>query len=110
MKKILSIVIICITFLIIDSAIANAVVIENPLKAGSITEILDSIANFIAIAGSSIAVIMIIWGGIVYMTAGSSEEKVKNAKKTIQWALIGVAIIWSAKFLIDLLAWVLGKE
>ena len=109
MKKILIIATICILFLAIG-LVANALTIENPLKYDKIDDIIKAVMDFIAIVGSSIAVIMVIWGGIVYMTAGSSEEKTKNAKKTIQWALIGLAIIWSAKFLIDVLAWVLGKE
>lgn len=109
MKKILPIITICILFLAIG-LVANALTIENPLKYDKIDDIIKAVMDFIAIVGSSIAVIMVIWGGIVYMTAGSSEEKTKNAKKTIQWALIGLAIIWSAKFLIDVLAWVLGKE
>jgi len=109
MKKILIIATICILFLAIG-LVANALTIENPLKYDKIDDIIKAVMDFIAIIGSSIAVIMVIWGGIVYMTAGSSEEKTKNAKKTIQWALIGLAIIWSAKFLIDVLAWVLGKE
>jgi amino acid permease len=109
MKKIFPIITICILFLAI-SLVANALTIENPLKYDKIDDIIKAVMDFIAIVGSSIAVIMVIWGGIVYMTAGSSEEKTKNAKKTIQWALIGMAIIWSAKFLIDVLAWVLGKE
>lgn len=109
MKKILPVITICIISLTIGLAV-NALTIENPLKYNTITEVLDSIINFIAIISSSIAVIMIIWGGIVYLTAGSSEERTKNAKKIIQWALIGMAIVWSAKFLIDLLAWILGKE
>jgi amino acid permease len=109
MKKILPIIIICILFLAIG-LVVNALTIENPLKYDKIDDIIKAVMDFIAIVGSSIAVIMVIWGGIVYMTAGSSEEKTKNAKKTIQWALTGLAIVWSAKFLIDLLAWVLGKE
>ena len=96
------------------SANAAAIELKSPFdcdgKDCTITDIIEKISAFIAILGSGIAVIMIIWGGVVYMTAGSNEEKTKNAKKTIQWALIGLAIIWSANFLIGLLGEILGKK
>lgn len=99
------------------SASAAGITLKNPLDCKNdkgeectILDIIEKITAFIAVLGSGIAVLMVIWGGVVYMTAGSNEEKTKNAKKTIQWALIGLAIIWSANFLIGLLGEILGKK
>jgi len=44
-----------------------------------------------------IAVIMILYGGFVWLTAGGNEEKVASAKKVISAAIIGLIIV--------LLAW-----
>lgn len=44
-----------------------------------------------------VAVVMIIWGGIQWMTAAGNEERVEKAKKIISAAVIGLIII--------LLAW-----
>jgi len=116
MKKTLPIIVVCSIILIIIPIIVSAAGIElkSPLDCGgkecTIPDIINAIAKFIAMVGSGVAVIMIIWGGIQYMTAGSNEQRVSNAKKTIQWAIIGVAILWSADFLIRLVAWVLGKQ
>ena len=41
----------------------------------------------------ALAMIMIVWGGITYMTAGGDEEKVGAAKKRVIWGLVGAAII-----------------
>lgn len=35
--------------------------------------------------------VFIIWGGIVYMTSAGNEEKIKSAKRTITYAIIGLA-------------------
>ena len=43
-----------------------------------------------------IAVVIILWGGFTWMTAGGSEDKVKNAQKIIAYGAIGLAIILSA--------------
>jgi len=40
-----------------------------------------------------IAVIMIIYGGITYVTAAGKDEAVGNAKKIIMYALVGIVII-----------------
>lgn len=44
-----------------------------------------------------IAVIMILYGGFMWMTAGGNEEKVASAKKIISAAVIGLIVV--------LLAW-----
>jgi len=50
----------------------------------------------------SIAVVFVIIGGIIYVTAGDSEDKTKTAKKMIVNALIGFAIVLSVGFLIGI--------
>ena len=40
-----------------------------------------------------IAVILIIYSGILWMTAGGSEDQIKKAKKVIIQAIIGIIII-----------------
>jgi len=43
-----------------------------------------------------IAVIIIIWGGFTWMTAGGNDDKVGDAKKIITAGVIGLLIILSA--------------
>jgi len=43
-----------------------------------------------------IAVILILWGGFKWMTAGGNDDQVGEAKKIIIAAVIGLAIIMSA--------------
>lgn len=42
---------------------------------------------------ASLAVLMIMWAGIQYLTAYGNEDKTASAKKTITWALVGLAIV-----------------
>ncbi len=44
-----------------------------------------------------IAVIMILWGGFTWITAGGNEDKVATAKKIISAAVVGLIVV--------LLAW-----
>ncbi len=46
---------------------------------------------FLAIIGS-IAVLMIIWGGIIYITSSGNEQRLEQAKKVITYAIVGIII------------------
>ena len=65
-----------------------------------ICNILQRIKVIIGAIGFGIAVIMLIWGGIMYMTAGGDDEKAKKAKTLIVNAIIGIAIIVAAVFIL----------
>lgn len=43
-----------------------------------------------------LAIIIILWGGFVWMTAGGNEEKTGEAKKIITAGIIGLVIIFTA--------------
>lgn len=62
-------------------------------------DLVDTIAQIIRIALGFlgvIAVVIILWGGFQWMTAGGNDEKVKEAKKRIYAGIIGLVIIISA--------------
>ena len=59
-------------------------------------DIRDTIASIINVALSLlgiIVVVIIIYGGFLWMTAGGNEEKVADAKKWIFGGIIGLVII-----------------
>lgn len=55
---------------------------------GSITKILNAIIGVIGI----VAVVVIIIGGITYMTSAGDSGKVKKAKDTILYGVIGLVV------------------
>ena len=69
------------------------------IKIGQSTDVKDTIAQVINIALGFlgvIAVIIIIYAGFKWMTAGGNEESVTEARKMILQAVIGLVIIFSA--------------
>lgn len=81
--------------------VSNALAIEDPLGGKTAGEIINAIMSLLVVIGTGVTVIMIIWGGIQYMTSGGNETRTASAKKTIMWAIIGFAILISAKFIIQ---------
>ena len=82
--------------------------IGNPMCTGlgeyatKFCNFLWKIESILYILSAAVAVIFVVVGGIMYVTAGESEDKVKQAKKTVINALIGVAIIVAAGFLVGI--------
>jgi uncharacterized membrane protein YhaH (DUF805 family) len=71
-------------------------------SAAKLCNFLDDIGFILYVAGAGLAVIMVIIGGIKYMTAGDSEDKAKSGRKTIINGLIGAAIILASGFIVGL--------
>ena len=66
-------------------------------KAAAVA-IVQYLMTFLAI----IAVIIILWGGFQWLTAGGNEDRVGSAKKTIIAGVIGLIIIIAAYAIVTL--------
>lgn len=64
---------------------------------------IDNISTVLFVIAGGIALIVIVYGGISYMTSGGNEEQAKKAKKILIYGIIGAAIVFAAGFIIDLL-------
>lgn len=60
---------------------------------GDIRSLVLRIVNFFLGFLGVVAVIMVIYGGITYVTAAGKDDAIGNAKKIITYALIGIVII-----------------
>lgn len=61
-----------------------------------LTSIIGSIIRVILTLLGVLLLVYIVYGGVLWMTAGGDVEDVKKAKAIIQQAIIGVAIILAA--------------
>lgn len=74
----------------------------GPAAAG-LCHLVDRIGQALYIIGWSLAMVVLLIGGISYMTSGGEEDKVTNAKKIIKSGLIGAAIVLCSGFILSLL-------
>lgn len=75
-----------------------------PVTLAEIEARIRQIAQFIIVISVIIAVIMIIWGGITYMTAGGDEGKADAAKTRIWNGVIGAAVVLAVGVILQTLA------
>jgi cytochrome bd-type quinol oxidase subunit 2 len=67
---------------------------------GKVNDLLKNIVNIFSAIVGVIAVIMIIVGGLQYITSGGDSNKVSTAKNTIIYAVVGLIIVALAQLIV----------
>lgn len=70
--------------------------------------IFGNLINILIIFGGVTAVILVILGGIKFITSGGDPIKVESARRTVTFAIIGLAIILLSFVLIKVISVVTG--
>ena len=87
---------------------AGSTCIVNPLKAKTLTDLIDGIINFIFTIALAITPIMVIAGGFMFITGGGDPAKITQGKQLLLWTVVGLTVILLAKGLVAVLRSVLG--
>ena len=83
--------------------------LPNPIKGvTNITGLIAKVMGTLYFIIPPIAVLMVIIGAFQILTAGGAEDKYKTGKRTITYAVIGIAIFLLADLLIGLITELLG--
>jgi len=61
------------------------------------------IYNLVKYVASALAGIALLGAGITYMTSGSDPKKRDNAKSMTMYVLIGLAVVWAAPLVVNLI-------
>ena len=66
------------------------------LGTRDVREVIFLIINVILGFLSIIAILLILWGGFKWMTAGGAEDQIEEAKKIIIAGVVGMAVIFTS--------------
>lgn len=80
------------------SSCSSTVLTNN--TGNSIADIAKTAVNILSLIVGIIAVIMIIYGGLRYITSGGDSGSVGNAKNTLIYAIIGLIIVALAQVIV----------
>jgi len=69
---------------------------QNPLKFGTVNELLTGVLGAIQAIMASLAVLFIVIGAVIYMTSGGNSGRIELAKNAIWAAIIGLALALAA--------------
>ncbi len=76
--------------------LALAAELSNPLTTGDPRVFIGQLIKGILGLSGSIALLMFVYGGVVYLTAQGENERIQRAKSTLTWATVGLVIIFGS--------------
>lgn len=71
--------------------------LENPLRAGSLPELLTIVLKAVVQIGSILLVLALVWVGFLFVMAQGAEEKIRDARGALVWTVIGGMLLLGAK-------------
>lgn len=74
--------------------------VANGTSGDKLTAIIKLVINIISVVVGVVAVIMIVFGGLKYITSGGESSNVSSAKNTILYAIIGLVVVALAQFIV----------
>ena len=66
---------------------------EKAISVSDFTELVGNTLSWVLSIAGSLALLIIIGGGVMYMTSVGDEQKVVQAKKIVYWTIIGLILI-----------------
>ena len=85
-----------------------AIEIPNPLDCEDIPCVIEKIGDLIFYVGLALVTLMILIGGIMFITAAGDPQKVATANRLFFWTAIGAAVVIFAKAVTGIIAYILG--
>jgi len=82
----------------------------EPVTLSKIQDVITSVAKFLILISMIIAVIFIVWGGMMYMMAGDDAAKATAAKSRIVNGIIGALVVLAVGLILQTLATVVNWE
>ncbi|MDO8598692.1 MAG: pilin [bacterium] len=77
----------------------------NPGGTSDVPHLLGNVLRALFGVLGSIALLMFIYGGFLWLTSGGAAEKIQKGKETMVWAILGIAVIFASfaivSFVID---------
>ncbi len=69
------------------------IIIRNPLKAQSLTELITMVIKLLIELGIPVAILFIIYAGFKYVTARGKPDAIKEAHAILLWTVVGIAVL-----------------
>jgi len=79
------------------------------IKTGTFSQILGNVLDWILILAGAIAVVYLVYGGILYITAGGDAEKATKGRTAVVNAIIGIVIILLAVLIVNWVVSIVNK-
>jgi len=74
----------------------SAATLVNPIKIEDPADLIANIIKIILGLTGSIALLLFVYGGFLWMTSAGNSERVTKGKNVFVWAVVGLLVIFSS--------------
>lgn len=75
---------------------ADTVELQNPIGVDDPNVLIGQVINGVLGIVGSLALVMFIYGGLLWMLSGGNAETVRKGKGTLVWATVGLIVVFTA--------------
>lgn len=86
---------------------AVSINISNPIATSDFSVLVSNFLKWILSVAGALTLLMLITGGVFYITSSGNEQKIETAKKMIIWTILGLMLILASYSIIVVLDTVL---
>ena len=84
--------------------------LTNPIGTVDISAIIGRIIAWVLRFLGVLALVMFIYGGILWMTSGGDEGQIKKGRETLVWAVAGLALVFFSYAILNFVLKVLMNQ
>lgn len=66
---------------------------DSPSGVNNTTVLVSDVINWLLGIASAVAILFLVIGGIIYVTSTGDDQRVEQAKKVINYAIIGLIVV-----------------
>jgi hypothetical protein len=93
-----------------DATLIEPRELPNPLGTASIPEVLARIITILTGVSGSVALLMFVYGGVLWLISGGNQERITTGKQAMVYATIGLTIIFGSYAILRALFLALGAS
>jgi putative hemolysin len=82
--------------------------LESPIEDTDVTSLIGRIIRVALGVVGAVALMMFIYGGLMWLTSGGSPDKIKKGMDVLIWAAIGLIVIFASYTLVEFVFEALG--
>jgi hypothetical protein len=79
-----------------EDASTDGVTLTNPIGTSDVRVIIGYVIKAALGISGSLALLMFVWGGFLWLTAAGNSDRIEKGKKVLIWSTLGLVVIFSA--------------
>ena len=77
--------------------------ITNPISTNDFSKLVENFLLWVLSVAGALTLLMLVTGGVLYVTSSGNEQKIEAAKKMIIWTILGLILILASYSIIVVL-------